>query len=86
MTTVVVNKRSANVVVKNVSGVFQQATTSGVTLNNQGSAAIPRLDNLADVVEGTPANGSVLTYNSTDDKYYVLPVTINNADLDGGTF
>jgi hypothetical protein len=86
MPTVVVNKRSANVVVKAVNGVFQQATTSGVTLNNQGGTIIPRLDNLSDVVEGSPVDGAVLTYNAEDDKYYVLPPDFNNTSVDGGTF
>lgn len=50
-----------------------------------------RLDQLQDVVEGTPANGAVLTYSTLDDKYYVLPLTISdttisNTVLDGGLF
>lgn len=86
MPTVVVNRRSANVVVKAVDGVFQTATTSGVTLNNQGGSVIPRLDHLADVVEGSPVDGAVLTYNAENDKYYVLPPDFNNTTVDGGTF
>lgn len=87
MTSVTIQRRSANIVVKAVGGVLQPATSSGVTLNNQGALAnINRLDQLADVVEGTPANGSVLTYSAADDKYYVQPISVENQNLDGGTF
>lgn len=56
-----------------------------------GSQGVNRLDLLEDVVEGTPANGAILTYNTSDDKYYVLPIsvsdtTISNTVLDGGLF
>jgi hypothetical protein len=51
---------------------------------------IDRLDELSDVVEGaTPPNGGVLTYDATDDKYYVRELPIvppEPADLDGGSF
>lgn len=87
MTTVTIQKRTANVVVKAVGGVLQTATSSGVTLNNQGGIAnFNRLDQLVDVVEGNPANGSVLTYSAADDKYYVQPISVENQNLDGGTF
>lgn len=84
MTTVVVNRRSANIVVKAVSGVLTPATSSGVTLNNMGPAAgigVMRLDALLDVVEGTPSNNDSLVYNEADDKYYVQAIS-----LDGGNF
>jgi len=56
-----------------------------------GSQGVNRIDLLEDVVEGTPANGAILTYNTSDDKYYVLPIsvsdtTISNTVLDGGLF
>jgi len=57
-----------------------------------GSQGVNRLDLLQDVVEGpSPSNGSILTYNTSDDKYYVLPIsvsdtTISNTVLDGGLF
>ena len=83
MTNVVINRRSANVSVKVNSGIFTQATTSGVTLNNQGAAigSAVRLDGLSDVVESAPANNYTLVYHSNDDKYYV-----EELNLDGGSF
>lgn len=91
MTTITIQRKSANVIVKAVGGVLQPATSSGVTLNNQGGAiSFNRLDQLTDVVEGgAPQDGSVLTYNASDDKYYVQPLNagaLNNQNLDGGTF
>jgi hypothetical protein len=83
MTTVTVNKRSANITVRAVNGFLTPASTGTVTLNNQGSilGAGTRLDGLADVVESSPANNYTLVYNSQEDKYYVQEL-----DLDGGTF
>ena len=84
MTTVVVNRRSANVTVKANAGVFTQVNgPNGVTLNNQGAAigAAVRLDGLTDVVESSPANNATLVYHSQDDKYYVEEI-----NLDGGNF
>lgn len=86
MVSVSVARRSANITVKAVSGTFVPPNSGGITLNNQGAAASGRLDQLADVVEGTPANGAILTYNSSDDKYYVSPLNLDNKSLDGGTF
>ena len=84
MTTIVVNRRAANIVVKAVSGVLTPASTSGVTLTNQGAAAgvnVARIDNLLDVVEGSPSDKDTLVYNAADDKYYVQAIS-----LDGGNF
>ena len=83
MVAVVVNRRTANIVVKAVSGVFTPAPGQNITLNNQGASAgaAGRLDGLADVVEGSPQDGDTLQYSSADDKYYVQAL-----QLDGGTF
>lgn len=84
-----VTLRSANVTVKAVGGVFQQPTSTNITLNNQGAVIVNRLDHLTDVVEGTPVDGAVLTYNAAEDKYYVKTLNdgaLNNQNLDGGTF
>jgi len=83
MPAVVVNRRSANIVVKAVSGVFTPAPGTNITLNNQGAAAgaAGRLDGMSDVVESSPQNGDTLVYSSSDDKYYVQALT-----LDGGSF
>lgn len=64
--------------------------TVGYT-GSAGTSGANRLDQLQDVVESTPANGAILTYSSSDDKYYVLPLnvsdtTISNTILDGGLF
>ncbi|CAB5221276.1 hypothetical protein UFOVP247_125 [uncultured Caudovirales phage] len=83
MPAVVVNRRSANIIVKAISGVFTPAPGTNITLNNQGASAgaAGRLDGLSDVVEISPQNGDTLQYNSADDKYYVQAL-----QLDGGTF
>lgn len=86
MVSVVLSSRSANVTVKAVSGTFVPPNSGSITIGNMGAVASPRLDNLQDVVEGSPANGDILTYNSADDKYYVIPINIDNKSLDGGTF
>lgn len=47
-----------------------------------------RLDSLADVVEISPANGHTLVYRSSDDKYVVQQLSLDDitGGLDGGTF
>ncbi|MEI8285797.1 MAG: hypothetical protein WCG15_00720 [Actinomycetes bacterium] len=42
-------------------------------------------NNLLDVYAVNPANGDVVIYNSTLNKYEVKPLTLN-LNLDGGTF
>lgn len=89
MTTVTVNRRTAAVTVKASGGILSPSTSSGVTLNNLGAAigaATQRLDQLLDVVEGTPSDGDVLVYRASDDKYVVQQVNISNSTLDGGSF
>lgn len=83
-----------NAKVRLVSG--SNITARVGTSNGQIQASAPvtlttrpnRLDLLDDVVEGTsPANGSVLVYRASDDKYIVQPISFDNlGDLDGGTF
>lgn len=79
-------KRSANLVVRVNDGVLSATSKNDVTLSNQPIVFTGRLDGLQDVVEGSPANGDILTYNSSNDKYYVLPLSLDNRALDGGTF
>ena len=79
-----------------ISGYAGSQGTQGFTgsqgpVGYVGSQGPNRIDLLEDVVEGTPANGAILTYNTSDDKYYVLPLnvsdtTISNTVLDGGLF
>lgn len=68
------------------SGQIQ--TTTPVTLVTSAAASSNRLDNLVDVEEISPANGSTLVYRATDDKYVVQPLTFENVtgNLDGGSF
>ena len=66
------------------------------TSNGQIQASAPvtlttkpnRLDMLDDVVEeGTPTDGAVLQYRSSDDKYIVDTISFENLGaLDGGSF
>lgn len=79
-----------------ISGYAGSQGTQGFTgsqgpVGYVGSQGPNRIDLLEDVVEGTPSNGAILTYNTSDDKYYVLPLnvsdtTISNTVLDGGLF
>lgn len=89
MTTVTVNRRTAAIKVVASGGVISPLPSSGVTLNNMGAAigaATQRLDQLNDVIEGTPSDGDVLVYRASDDKYVVQPLNISNSRLDGGSF
>lgn len=66
-------------------------TGSQGPLGYVGSQGPNKISLLEDVVVGFPENGSLLTYNTSDDKYYVLPLnvadtTISNTVLDGGAF
>lgn len=77
---------TANVVVKSVSGSLQTTgKVNPVTLVSAG-ASVSRFDQLTDVVEGTPNNGDIVTYNATTDKYEVRAIANVEITMDGGTF
>lgn len=77
---------TANVVVKSVSGSLQTTgKVNPVTLVSAG-ASVSRFDQLSDVVEGTPSNGDIVTYNAATDKYEVKPIANVEMTMDGGTF
>lgn len=77
---------TANVVVKSVNGTLQSTgRVNPVTLVSAG-ASVSRFDQLSDVVEGTPNNGDVVTYNAATDKYEVRPIANVEMTMDGGTF
>ena len=71
------------VVLSSGSGAIQSSTP--VTLKNISGS---RLDSLVDVEEVAPANGHTLVYRSSDDKYVVQQLSLENVSgaLDGGTF
>ena len=51
--------------------------------------SVSRLDQLDDVIEGTPGDGDVLVYRASDDKYVVQPIDASSfqfSDIDGGSF
>jgi hypothetical protein len=50
--------------------------------------SVSRLDQLDDVIEGTPGDGDVLVYRAADDKYVVQPIDASSLliDIDGGSF
>jgi hypothetical protein len=52
------------------------------------AASAGRIDTLADVEEVSPANGHTLVYRSSDDKYVVQQLSLENVSgaLDGGSF
>jgi len=68
--------------------------TLGQVLSSNGTGvywANNRFDTLQDVVEADlqanpPANGHIVTYIASEDKYYVLPLNLNAQALDGGDF
>lgn len=68
------------------SGLIQ--STAPVTLVTAASQVSVRLDDLVDVVEDFPVNGSTLVYRSADDKYIVQQLSLENVSgaLDGGSF
>lgn len=77
---------TANVVVKSVNGTLQSTgKVNPVTLVSAG-ASVSRFDQLSDVIEGTPSNGDVVTYNAALDKYEVKPISNVEITVDGGTF
>jgi hypothetical protein len=71
---------SATIKVANVNNVFVPKVQTPITLDTV-QPGIARLDQLADVSEGTPANNYTLVYNSSTDTYIVQEM-----NLDGGTF
>lgn len=90
LTKVTVNTgiTTANVIIKNVSGGLQQTTkVNPVSLVSVGTGStFSRFDQLVDVVEGAPANGDVVVYNASTDKYEVKTLSNTSIQLDGGTF
>jgi hypothetical protein len=68
----------------NTSGGSIQSS-SPVTLK---TATAGRLDTLVDVEEVSPADGHTLVYRSSDDKYVVQQLSLENVSgaLDGGSF
>ena len=66
------------------TGGGQIQSTAPVTLTTKAN----RLDQLADVVEASPANNSTLVYRSSDDKYIVRQLTLEDLGgaVDGGSF
>lgn len=65
--------------------LVQPNDARSVTVTATERTGIDRLDELVDVEEGTPANGYVLTYRASDDKWVpTAPGSVG--DIDGGTF
>lgn len=83
MTTVVVHRQVPTVVVKAANGVVTQSSQA-ISLQNQ--AAVASLGALNDVVLDSSANGGVLQFNSSDNKYHIRPLSIEGSTLDGGSF
>ena len=51
-----------------------------------GAGTATRFDQLLDVTEGTPANGDIVVYNASNDKYEVKSLGNTSITLDGGSF
>lgn len=75
---------SSNIKASVNTGGGQIQATSPITLASTGN----RLDRLADVVESSPIDGATLVYRSSDDKYVVQQLSMENVSgaLDGGSF
>jgi hypothetical protein len=73
--------------VNSSGGVIQ--SSAPVTLKTSSvTSSVGRLDTLVDVEEISPANGHTLVYRSSDDKYVVQQLSLENVSgaLDGGSF
>ena len=80
-------RTTANVVVRSVNGTLQSSgRINPVTISATSSGVPQRFDQLLDVVEGTPNNGDVVTYNAATDKYEVRSIANVEITMDGGTF
>lgn len=79
---------AANVIVRSVAGGLQQPNkVNPVSLVTSGGAGgATRFDQLLDVTEGTPANGDIVVYNASNDKYEVKSLGNTSITLDGGSF
>ena len=89
--TVAGQQLSGSVTVKNVSGGLQQTNkVNPISVITGGQVGPPggvtRFDQLADVSEGTPANGDVVVYNASSDSYEVKSLSNTSITLDGGSF
>jgi hypothetical protein len=78
--------RSSQIISVNTSAQ-SLSTVPGVTLRNQ-VRDINSLEEIQDVITTAQADGSVLQYNATTDKYEVKALDIEDLGLglDGGTF
>jgi len=78
------NKNIAVVTKLTNTGKLQTGTP--VTLRNTVQNQIS-MGELVDVLEGTPADGSAIIYNSQIDKYEVKPISAQSiGSVDGGEF
>jgi len=85
-----INQAGLNVNVKVSLANNRLSTPSNqpITLKSQARTA-NYIEDMLDVVEGTPQDGFTLVYNSATDKYVVQQLSssqINITSLDGGTF
>jgi hypothetical protein len=80
MINVVVTKQKP-IIVANQESVL--LTTKSITVRNNTdlSNAPRRLDQLEDVVEVSPPNGSTLVYDSNTDFYIVKPINIDAGEF-----
>ncbi|MDC3266290.1 hypothetical protein OAU13_00025 [bacterium] len=85
--TVANQRLSGAVTVKRVDGGLQQTNkVNPISVITGAAASGNRFDELLDVTEGTPANGDVVVYNASNDKYEVKSLSNTSITLDGGTF
>jgi len=79
---------NVNVKVNLANNRLSTPPTQPITLK-ASARTINTLKDIADVVEGTPADGMTLVYNASTDKYEVKTLStgdINVGSIDGGSF
>ena len=78
--------RTTSLVAKVTVDQDRLSTTTPITLKNQVQE-IRSIEDIADVDEINVVTGATLIYNSTNDKYEVRPLDIQELGaIDGGTF
>jgi hypothetical protein len=81
-----VSSSTIRATVNSSGGVIQSGAP--LTLSTTPVSQSTSINGLNDVVEGTLVDGSTLVYRSSDDKYVVQQLSLENVSgaLDGGSF
>lgn len=69
-----------------VVGVVKNPLTGPTNNPVSLKSSLNYVHSLLDVLESNPQDGDTLIYNAVTKKYEVKPLSLQNADLDGGGF